>query len=40
MQLGDAIFHWCSMAGRASAIIMLAGMGSFILAATVVDLWH
>jgi hypothetical protein len=29
--------HCCEVVGRASAIIMLAGMGSIVLAATALD---
>jgi hypothetical protein len=29
--------HCCEMVGRASALIAFAGMGSLVLAATVVD---
>jgi len=40
MCIGNVIYRCCLMAGRASAIIMLAAMGSFVLAATAIDLWH
>jgi hypothetical protein len=39
MSTSDAIYRCCLIAGRASAIIMLAAMGSFVLAATAIDLW-
>jgi hypothetical protein len=40
MCISNTIYRCCLMAGRASAIIMLATMGSFVLAATAIDLWH
>jgi len=34
-------FHNCfEVVGRASAMIMLAGMGSLVLAATALDVWR
>jgi hypothetical protein len=32
--------HCCEMVGRASALITFAGMGSLVLAATVVDVFR
>jgi hypothetical protein len=37
MLLRSRFNYGCEVVGRASAIIMLASMGSFILAATAVD---
>jgi hypothetical protein len=37
MPLGLGFNQCCEIVGRASAIIALAGMGSFIFAATAVD---
>jgi hypothetical protein len=37
MLLKSGFYHYCEVVGRASAIIMLVGMGSIVLAATVLD---
>jgi hypothetical protein len=38
MLLRSGFNHYCEVVGRASAIIMLAGMGSIVLAATALDI--
>jgi len=40
MSLGPAFSHFCEVAGRASAIVMLVGLGSFVFAATAFDILH
>lgn len=37
MLLISGFKHYCEVVGRASAMIMFAGMGSIVLAATVLD---
>jgi hypothetical protein len=37
MLLRYGLNHYCEVVGRASAMIMLAGMGSIVLAATAFD---
>jgi len=40
MSIRSALSHVCEIAGRASAIVMLVGLGSFAFAATAFDILH
>jgi len=40
MMLKSGFNHYCEVVGRASAMIMFASMGSFVLAAAALDVWH
>jgi hypothetical protein len=40
MRFKPVFSHCCQVVGRTSAIIAFAGMGSFALAATAVDVWR
>ena len=40
MHFKPAFMHYCEVAGRTSALIMLMALGSFAFAATAVDLFR
>jgi len=40
MHFRPSLMHYCEVAGRTSALIMLAAWGSFAFVATALDLWR